>query len=58
MPEKNTLPNKERMKIARTHMPEQDPEIRSRNFEEVNQGISAEDARIEATRCIGCGKPG
>ena len=25
MPEKNTLPNKERMKIARTHMPEQDP---------------------------------
>ncbi len=27
MPEKNTLPNKERMKIARTHMPEQDPEF-------------------------------
>ena len=58
MPEKNTLPNKERMKIARTHMPEQDPEIRSRNFEEVNLGISAEDAQTEATRCIGCGKPG
>jgi glutamate synthase (NADPH/NADH) small chain len=58
MPEKNTLPNKERMKIARTHMPEQDPELRSRNFEEVNLGISAEDAQTEATRCIGCGKPG
>ena len=58
MPEKNTLPNKERMKIARTHMPEQVPEIRSRNFEEVNLGISAEDAQTEATRCIGCGKPG
>jgi glutamate synthase (NADPH/NADH) small chain len=58
MPEKNTLPNKERMKIARTHMPEQDPAIRSRNFEEVNQGISIEDAHIESTRCIGCSKPG
>ncbi len=58
MAEKNTLSNKERMKIARIPMPEQDPEIRSHNFEEVNQGISAADARIEATRCIGCGKPG
>jgi glutamate synthase (NADPH/NADH) small chain len=58
MPEKNTLPNKERLKIARTHMPEQDAEQRSHNFEEVNQGISAEDAQTEATRCIGCGKPG
>ena len=46
------------MKIARIPMPEQDPEIRGHNFEEVNQGISAADARTEATRCIGCGKPG
>jgi glutamate synthase (NADPH/NADH) small chain len=58
MTEKNTLPNRERMKIARTHMPEQDAELRSHNFEEVNQGISELDARIEATRCIGCAKPG
>jgi glutamate synthase (NADPH/NADH) small chain len=58
MSEKNTLPLKDRMKIARTHMPEQDPELRSHNFEEVNQGISELDARIEATRCIGCAKPG
>jgi glutamate synthase (NADPH/NADH) small chain len=46
------------MKIARIPMTEQDPELRSHNFEEVNQGISAEQARLEATRCIGCGKPG
>ena len=58
MTEKNTLPNRERLKIARTHMPEQDAELRSHNFEEVNQGISELDARIEATRCIGCAKPG
>jgi glutamate synthase (NADPH/NADH) small chain len=58
MLKKNTLSNKERMKIARTHMPEQDPAIRSHNFGEVNQGISAEEALTEATRCISCGKPG
>ncbi len=58
MPEKNNLPIKERMKIARTHMPEQAAEARSHNFEEVNLGISAEDAQTEATRCVGCGKPG
>jgi glutamate synthase (NADPH/NADH) small chain len=58
MSEKNTLPLKERMKIARTHMPELDPQIRSRNFQEVNLGLSIEDALTEATRCIACAKPG
>jgi glutamate synthase (NADPH/NADH) small chain len=58
MSEKNTLPLKERMKIARTHMPELDPQVRSRNFQEVNLGIEAADALTEATRCIACAKPG
>ena len=58
MPEKNTLPAKERMKIKRIHMPEQAPETRAHNFQEVNQGLSAEQAQLEATRCIGCAKPG
>lgn len=58
MSEKNTLPLKERMKIVRTHMPELDPEIRSRNFEEVNLGLPPADALTEATRCIACAKPG
>ncbi len=57
MAEKNTLSNKERMKIERSPMPEQDPKVRSHNFQEVNQGLSAADAQIEATRCIACGKP-
>jgi glutamate synthase (NADPH/NADH) small chain len=54
----NVLPLKERMKILRRHMPELDPSIRSRNFEEVNLGLIATDALTEATRCIACAKPG
>src|ERR1035437_8334311 len=66
MSEKNTLPRsmmnvlplKERMKILRRQMPEADPAVRSRNFEEVNQGLPEADAFTEASRCIGCAKPG
>jgi glutamate synthase (NADPH/NADH) small chain len=54
----NALPLKERMKIARTAMPELDPQVRSRNFEEVNRGLPEADALTEATRCIACAKPG
>jgi glutamate synthase (NADPH/NADH) small chain len=54
----NTLPLKDRMKIPRVHMPELDPAVRSRNFEEVNRGLLAADALQEATRCIACAKPG
>jgi glutamate synthase (NADPH/NADH) small chain len=46
------------MKILRTHMPELDPAVRSRNFEEVNQGLPMADALTEASRCIECAKPG
>ena len=53
----NILPLKERMKILRTHMPELDPQVRSRNFEEVNQGLAAADALTEASRCLACAKP-
>jgi glutamate synthase (NADPH/NADH) small chain len=58
MPEKNSLPLKQRMAITRVHMPEVDATARSRNFEEVNRGLPPEDAMIEATRCIDCAKPG
>ena len=57
MADTNTLPLKERMKIARVHMPELDPQVRSRNFEEVNLGLEAAGALIEATRCLACAKP-
>jgi glutamate synthase (NADPH/NADH) small chain len=57
-PQHNPLPLKERMKIARTPMPERDPEARSRSFEEVNLGLLPGDALTEASRCIECAKPG
>jgi glutamate synthase (NADPH/NADH) small chain len=53
----NVLPLKERMKIQRAHMPELGAEVRSRNFAEVNLGLSADQALTEATRCIACAKP-
>jgi len=46
----------ERMKIPRQRMPEQDAEARSRNFNEVNCGLAAEVARLEAQRCLACKK--
>eukprot|EP00823_Brevimastigomonas_motovehiculus_P009014 TRINITY_DN863_c0_g1_i1.p1 TRINITY_DN863_c0_g1~~TRINITY_DN863_c0_g1_i1.p1 ORF type:complete len:1021 (-),score=294.08 TRINITY_DN863_c0_g1_i1:386-3448(-) len=43
-------------KIAkkRTPMPEQDPKIRNKNFEEVALGYTPELARAEARRCLQC----
>jgi glutamate synthase (NADPH/NADH) small chain len=56
--EKNPISLKERMKIARTAMPELDPATRSRGFEEVNLGFAAPHAIHEAMRCLSCAKPG
>ena len=41
----------------KTKMSEQPPEIRRRNFNEVAQGYTAEEALIEADRCLQCKKP-
>lgn len=48
---------KDRMKIPRQSMPEQDPNIRNQNFKEVNLGFSREQAIQEALRCLECKKP-
>jgi len=48
-------PKKE--KISRQPMPEQEPEIRRRNFLEVPLGYSPETAMKEAERCLQCKKP-
>jgi glutamate synthase (NADPH) small chain len=50
----NTLPLKERMKIPKQKMPEQAPNIRNRNFFEVNLGLAEEQAKLEAMRCLQC----
>jgi glutamate synthase (NADPH) small chain len=49
---------KERMQIPRQKMPEQDPKVRGRNFDEVPYGYSEETAIREAQRCLKCKKPG
>ncbi len=47
-----------RKSIPRQSMPEQEPEIRKRNFQEVPLGLTMEQAMAEASRCIQCKKPG
>ncbi len=44
-------------KIPRQKMPEQDPNVRRANFEEVPFGYSEETAVLEASRCLQCKKP-
>ncbi|MBN1883353.1 MAG: NADPH-dependent glutamate synthase [Deltaproteobacteria bacterium] len=52
------MDNKERMKIPRQKMPEQDPKERGKNFDEVPYGYDIDLALTEAARCIQCKKPG
>ena len=48
---------KERKKIPRQAMPEQDPRRRRHNYEEVPYGYTEELALNEAKRCLKCKKP-
>jgi len=48
-------PKKE--KIPRQPMPEQEPKVRARNFDEVPLGYSEETAMKEAIRCLQCKNP-
>jgi glutamate synthase (NADPH/NADH) small chain len=51
------LPKKERMKIDRHGMIEQEALARARNFAEVNLGYTEQLAILEADRCLQCPKP-
>ena len=42
------------MSLEKIKMPEQAPDIRNKNFEEVSLGYTAEMAIEEATRCLNC----
>ena len=44
-------------KIPRVPVKEQDPKVRVTNFEEVCYGYDLDEARLEASRCLGCKKP-
>jgi len=48
------MTTKERLAIDRVRMPELAATIRSTNFEEVNRGLTREEAIREAQRCIQC----
>jgi len=51
------MKNKERTQIQRVSMSEQDPDKRNSDFTEVNCGLSLEEARMEARRCLDCVNP-
>jgi glutamate synthase (NADPH) small chain len=55
--DRKKLTNKERMKILRHPMPEQDPLERAKNFLEVPLGYTPQMAVEEAERCIQCKNP-
>lgn len=55
---RKTLTPKQRTVIPRVRMPELDPEYRISNNREVCEGLSVEQAVLEATRCLDCPKPG
>ncbi|WP_321518643.1 bifunctional dihydroorotate dehydrogenase B NAD binding subunit/NADPH-dependent glutamate synthase [uncultured Bacteroides sp.] len=54
---RKSMKAKERTDIPRVHMNELDAEYRSHNREEVNQGLTLEQAMQEAKRCLDCAHP-
>lgn len=54
---RKSMKNKERTDIPRVHMNELDATYRSHNKEEVNTGLTAEQAQQEAQRCLDCPNP-
>jgi glutamate synthase (NADPH) small chain len=55
---RSSMKAKERTDIPRVHMPELDAEYRSHNrVEEVNLGLTPEQAMLEAKRCLDCANP-
>lgn len=54
---RKSMKNKERTDIPRVKMPEVDPIVRSRNYDEVNIGLTPEQAVAESHRCLDCVEP-
>ena len=44
------------LKVKKNPMPEQAPDIRNHNFEEVSEGYTPQMAINEAMRCLNCRK--
>ena len=54
---RKSIKAKERMDKIRTNMPEAEPDVRNKSNIEVNSGLTAEQAVLEAQRCIDCPNP-
>ncbi|MDR2692037.1 MAG: FAD-dependent oxidoreductase, partial [Dysgonamonadaceae bacterium] len=54
---RDSMKNKDRVAISRVKMPELDAAYRSRSYNEVNTGLSQEQALTEAKRCLDCPDP-
>ncbi len=57
MSDRPALNPRERMALPRTPMPEREPEVRARDFGEVNLGFTQLLAAAEAERCLQCKNP-
>lgn len=51
------MEEKKKEKVPRQKMPEQEPQARAKNFDEVPLGYTEELALLEASRCLHCKKP-
>jgi glutamate synthase (NADPH/NADH) small chain len=54
---RKSFKNKDRIEISRVQMNELEPKSRAKTREEVNQGLTAEQALQEAKRCLDCPNP-
>ena len=54
---RKTIKNKDRTQKTRVVMKSVDPEVRNRNYQEVNLGLTVEQAVAEAQRCLDCANP-
>ena len=54
---RKAIRNKDRTQMTRVIMGSIDPEVRSRNYQEVNLGLTEEQAVAEAQRCLDCINP-
>lgn len=54
---RKSMKNKARTDLPRVQMPEVAPEIRSHTYDEVNKGLTAEQAVNESHRCLDCANP-
>ena len=54
---RGNMKNKERTQLERVSMTEQAADKRNKDFTEVNSGLSEEEARKEARRCLDCVNP-